>query len=769
MFDLNDDKSTRVDRDSPLERISASNPAPSGKKSKAHKLDSEANQTLHGKLMGFYRQELERQYSNRVQQAIDVDYYDNIQWTAEEVAALEARGQAPLVYNVIKTSVDWIIGSEKRGRTDFKILPRGKEDTKPAEAKTNFLKYLSDVNRTPFHTSRAFEDQVKAGIGWLEDGVADDSDGEQQYSRYENWRNMLWDSASTEMDLSDCRYLSRTKWADTDVACAFFHDRVAAIMEAKSSVGYFGTADDAQADEVMDSSEESMDAGLIGRALTDRRERVRLIEFWYRTPEKVDRLVGGMFKGEIYNPNDSRHTDAVKSGESLVAKKVMMRMRVAVMTVNALLWEGPSPYKHNSFPFTPLWGYRRDRDGMPYGVIRALRDIQDSINKRGSKALFILSSNKTFVEPSALEDGFTIDDLAEEIAKPDSIVPFKSGRLANSIKHNVDRELAAAHENMMARDIQMIQQVGGVTDENRGLKTNAVSGVAIQARQEQGSVTTNKLFDNLRFGKQVQGEKQLSLVEQFSTEEKQFRITNMRGQPDFMAINDGLPENDIARSKADYIISETDWRASMRQAQVAQLLEMITKMPPQVAIVMLDLVVDAMDVPNREEIVKRIREINGMKDPDQTEPTQEDIAKEQAAAEQAAYQKELAMAQLAEQKGKAAKAGADAEKSGAEAMKALQSTALLEAQTISQRVTATAEALVAAQSIVMLPTIAKVGDALLKEAGWPEWQPPPENAQQIPAQMGMSNMQQPQQQQLPLEEVPGLAPNATAPNQPLGV
>lgn len=759
MFDLSNDKTTRVERDSPLERMSNSNPKP-GPVEKVHPLDAEPMQELQCRIMGFYRQELERQYPNRMQQAIDVDYYDNIQWTAEEVAALELRGQAPLVYNVIKTSVDWIIGSEKRGRTDFNILPRGKEDSKQAEAKTNFLKYLSDVNRTPFHRSRAFEDQVKAGIGWLEDGVAEDDDSEPQYSRYECWRNMLWDSACTEMDLKDCRYVSRTKWADVDVAIAFFPDRKQAILEAKSSYGHFGTSNDAQSDEVMDSAEESMDASIVGRAENERRQRVRLIEFWYRSPETVDRLVGGMFKGEIYDENDSRHTEAVNAGQSMVAKKVMMRMRCAVMTVDALLWEGPSPYRHNNFPFTPIWGYRRDRDGMPYGVIRALRDIQDSINKRGSKALFILSSNKTFYEPDALIDGFTPDDLADEISKPDSMIPFKSGRMANGIEHNVDRELAAAHENMMARDIQMIQQVGGITDENRGLKTNAVSGVAIQARQEQGTVTTNKLFDNLRFACQVQGEKQLSLMEQFETAEKQFRITNMRGQPDFKTINDGLPENDIARSKADFIISETDWRASMRQAQVQQLLEMMAKMPPQVAIVMLDLVVDAMDVPNREEIVKRIREINGMKDPDQTEPTPEDQAKQQAQAEQQAYQKELAIAQLDEQKAKAKKAGAEADKAG-------QGAALLEAQTINTRVLATAEALVAAQGIVMMPTIAKVGDALLKEAGWPEWQPP-QNVQQVPAQQGMPSIPPQQQPPMPPAGVPDMAPNNIAPNQPTG-
>ncbi|MDN8793327.1 hypothetical protein Q0M19_13980, partial [Staphylococcus aureus] len=95
---------------------------------------------------------------------------------------------------------------------------------------------------------------------------------------------------------------------------------------------------------------------------------------------------------------------------------------------------------------------------------------------------------------------------------------------------------------------------------------------------------------------------------------KQFRITNQRMSAEFIDINDGLPENDITRSKADFIISDAEWRASLRQAAVEQLMEMVTRMPPEVALVTLDLIVESMDIPGREEIVKRIRQITGQRD-----------------------------------------------------------------------------------------------------------------------------------------------------------
>ena len=77
-------------------------------RSQKSELDNEVTQELHARLMGFYRQELDRQAQNRYEMAIDEDYYDNIQWDDESAAILRQRGQAPLVYNVISTSVRWV-------------------------------------------------------------------------------------------------------------------------------------------------------------------------------------------------------------------------------------------------------------------------------------------------------------------------------------------------------------------------------------------------------------------------------------------------------------------------------------------------------------------------------------------------------------------------------------------------------------------------------------------------------------------------------------
>lgn len=688
---------------------------------------------LQKRLIGFYRQELDRQSENRCQMAIDEDFYDSIQWSEHDAKVLADRGQAPIAYNVLAQSINWIIGTEKRGRTDFKVYPRGPEDAKPAQTKTEYLKYLSDVNRTPFHRSRAFEDAAKVGLGWLEDGIASDDDGDEPiYSRYESWRNMLWDSASTELDLSDCRYITRSKFVDVDVAKALAPDRADVIELAKMAGSAFGH-DMLDGDDAMDNAENerASNIGVTSAAISHLRERVRLIEVWFRRMTEVTRMQGGAYHGLVYEPYNKHHVTETDAGRARLIKKPAMRMYVALMTTEHMLYCSESPYRHNEFPFTPIWCYRYGRNGLPYGYIRGLRDIQEDINKRASKSLAILSSNKVIMDDDAVDD---MEELRDELAKPNGIIKKKKNR---QLEINADRELSDAHMDMMNRSIGMVQQVSGVTDELLGRTTNAVSGKAVQARQDQGSLATAKIYDNRRFAAQVQGEKQLSLMEQFVTEQKVFRITNSRGKADFVTINDGMPENDITRTKADFVIGEADWHISMRQAGVDQLTEMMSRLPPQIALMLMDLVVEMMDLPNSEEIVKRIRQSTGMKDPNadpNTPPTPEEQAAAAATQQQQQIQDQMMVAQL--------------RKLVADAIKAEAVAKTETARAVDLNVNAQAAAIQGAREIVLTPGVAPIADSMLADAGLPSAQIPVP-AQPVAPELPAQQPAQPAQQGMP--------------------
>ncbi|WP_373078590.1 hypothetical protein [Zhongshania sp.] len=729
-FDLSDSGKTRLKKDSPIDRM----PSHDGRfDADENYAEDDASSDLFERLISYYRKELDRQEENRAQMATDEDFYDHIQWDQSDAEEIAARGQAPIVYNVLAQTVNWIIGTEKRGRSDFHILPREKEDAQPAQKKTKLLKYLSDVNRTPFHRSRAFEDCVKAGLGWLEDGAQDDDDDQEViYSRYESWRNILWDSASTEMDLSDARYLFRSRWVDVDIAKALAPEKDN-LIDLSAVDGLVIGRSEQFSDEAMDSWEYDNERyGVSSVTGVSARQRVRLIEAWYRKPARIKKINGGTFHGETVDPGNAEMQAEIKAGEAKVHEKVQMQTHVAIMTTRGILLTGESPYKHRRFPFTPIWCYRRARDGMPYGVIRGLRDIQEDINKRASKALYIMSTNKTLAPDGFVDD---IEEWREESAKPDAVLTYKTGMKPEL---NVDRGLDQAHLDFMARGINMIEQVGGVTDEQMGRTTNATSGKAIERRQNQGALTTSKIFDNHRFAFQLQGEIQVSLIEQFFDEQKTFRVTNDRGTPEYVTVNDGLPDNDIIRSKADFVIAEGDWRNSIREAQADQLMEMLTRMPPQVAIVLLDLVVENMDLPNREDIVQRIRSISGQIDPDLDEDSPEYQKAMQGIMAKQQADKAMFDAELDEKRGKASKAIAEAKRSMRQA--------------VGDATDAQKTALEAAMAALADPQAALVADGILKESGWDEATGGEQAAQQPQPQPDQQAAQQTMQQGLPAPE-----------------
>lgn len=586
----------------------------------------------------------------------DHDVYDGDPWTAEDREEIEARGQKAINFNRTKPTCDWLIGTEKKNRIDYNVLPRTEEDAKGAEVKTQVLKYLSDVNHLPVERSQAFKDSVLSGLGWLEAGKCDEPGEEMIFIDYEDWRNLWYDPLSVRLDLKDCRFMFRRKRSDLDVACAMFPDSAGELQLNIKMNNNDDSWDESSHDPDTDLEAQIEDQGSDGSGEYSGRPRVELIECWYRTPERVDVLKDGSerigtLQGVRYNQNDEEHRTIVDGGFASVTNSIRMIMRCMIFSGNTILQDEDSPYNHGRFPFVPIWGYRKKKDNTQYGVVRNIRDIQDDLNKRRSKALFILSTNQIIMDDGAVDDE---DELAEEVARPDGIITKKKGY---ELEINNDRSLAREHVDMMMQDAEYIESVGGVTDEQMGRETNAVSGKAIEARKEQGNIVNSELFDNLRVSTQLLGEIILSLVEQFYTEEKIIRLTNEKNQPEFINLNQPDPVtgemlNSITASKADFVVDETAFSASVRRATFESLMDMITKLPPEVSIALLDLIVNLSDIPGKDDLVARIRAVNGMSDPDidpdDPEQQAEVEAKRQQEEAEAAYQEMLRKLEIAE-------------------------------------------------------------------------------------------------------------------------
>ncbi len=634
-------------------------------------LDKEETQDRLKRIKDWWMRTTSTLASSRKEMMIDHEYYDSEQWTEEEKLELRERGQEPVVFNMVATSIDWILGTEKRQRVDWHILPRTRHDTAGAEAKTKLLKYISDVNNIPLQRSLAFEDACKGGLGWLEAGVRNDPTKERIYVQCEDWRNIWYDMLAKRLDLQDSRFMFRAKWLDLDVAMSMWPERASHIKTAAySGRPYFDELVQGEhtieEDEAMDLESAVSELGEGEKEYP--RNRVRMIECWYRVPEHVKIMRGeelGVLDGEEFDPDMPEHRYFTDSGVAQITDALRYKVRVMIYTGNVVVYDGPSPYRHNRFPFVPVWGKRRKKDGTPYGTIRNMRSPQNDLNKRRSKALFILSTNKIVADEDATDDW---EELYNEASRPDGVVKKRRG---SELQIYNETALADAHTQLMDQDAMYIQDASGVTNENLGRDTNAISGKAITAKQEQGHTVTLKLFDNHMHAFKTLGEIVLSLIEQFYSEAKQIRIVKHKGTPEWVEINmpqpDGSIVNDITASKADFILAESDYNDSLRQALFESLSEMVTRIDPNIAMQLLDIVVELSDLPGKDEIIARIREITGMDDPyadpDDPEAQAKKEAKEQAKAEEAEMEKQKAIAEVEMAKAEVEKARADTQKS----------------------------------------------------------------------------------------------------------
>ncbi|MEG0413470.1 MAG: hypothetical protein RR584_11490, partial [Comamonas sp.] len=190
---------------------------------------------------------------------------------------------------------------------------------------------------------------------------------------------------------------------------------------------------------------------------------------------------------------------------------------------------------------------------------------------------------------------------------------------------------------------------------------NASSGEAIKARQLQGSVVTTEPFDNLRLATQVQGQKQLSLVEQWYTEEKVIRLSGAKGALDWLVINkaetqpDGTVRylNDVTSALGDYVVSEQDYAGTMRGVLYDSMNQMAGRMgDPMLALRLMTIAMEFCDLPNHQEIAEEIRKVTGERDPNKplTPEEQQQIQQQMSAQAQAMQmQQQQAQAALQEQ------------------------------------------------------------------------------------------------------------------------
>ena len=598
----------------------------------------------------------------RLDSDTDCDYYDGAQTTAEVVQRLKEAGIPPQDSNLIKPTINAVLGLEARSRTDYKVTSDDENQAEIAEGLSARIKEAETESRTDRAMSDAYSSMIRAGIGWVE--VSREFDPlKYPYRVREVHRNEIyWDWTAKEPDLSDARYLRRDKWVDRLQASLMLPDQAELIQNSWcgwNNLDVYGGTDTgmARAYEI----EQAWGQGQQDY-LNRNSGMVRLSELWYRHFEEGYVLALPDGKAIEYREENPYHQMAVVQGRVQVQKSLLARTRVSIWLGPHKLMDVPSPLPNTDFPYVPFWCFRKDRSRAPYGLIRDMRGPQDQIIDLDILLYEVLNSVKVEVDNDALDlSQNSYHEVAQNISSLRSMTVLNAQRRnAAGFKVTREHQLAAQVFQLMQERKRRIEEVGGIYRAMLGADTTATSGVAINSLVEQGSTVLAEPNDNFRYARRIVGQQLLALIKQdMLGNATAVAVKRGAGQKivyfNRQIVTDAGPvvENDIATAQVKVVLEDIPATPSFRAQQLRSFSQIVQAAPPAYQAVLYPAMLELSDVPNRHELADQLRKVGGVDAADQR--TQ--LMREQFQA--AMEQQQLAMARLQEQLVKAQQALTD--------------------------------------------------------------------------------------------------------------
>lgn len=552
----------------------------------------------------------------------DCEMYDgDKQWTEEDYQLAFDAGIDPLTINRTFPVVNLLLGSEALNKHDVTVEGRTKDDVEIGNTMTESVKYILDQNNGLSLISQSFKDQVIPGLGFLSVCHNPDPRREKIWIRYYDWKDMGWDPFGDPwLDPTGCRYVYYQPWKDLDTLIAQFPEKEDDLNEAFNQYNEWTTRGILPRGVNQDESQliEEMKQRIAVDAYN--RKRVRPCEFWYVMFEKAlfakfpnddaIEITKDMSQSDIYQ--------AVVASVELV-KAVVPKVKTCTFLGEVELYRGPSPYRHNEYPFVPFYGYL-DRFNYPFGVPRNIRGQNEEVNKRRSMMLAQLKNRRVTLEEDVVEESDDLQKIYEETQKLGGFIVVKSGKL-DKIKIEEQAKLNPEQSRIMEQSEQEIQEISGANADMLGYKSKQVSGVAIERKQAQGSTITAPIFANKQRSMKRLGDLIVPEIQGQWRGEKILRVVDrITGAKKFVELNKRVEgpmgeiqiKNNITQGKFDCVVSEAPATETVRERFIELLIEWIKKSPPEIIPFLLSTAMEISNLPNKEQLMAKIQPLLGI-------------------------------------------------------------------------------------------------------------------------------------------------------------
>lgn len=451
------------------------------------------------------------------------NYFDDKQWTDEEKAALQKRKQPIVWENLIKPKVESLCGLERQGRVDPIAYPRVPSKEQDANAATDALRYVEQDQDLDIKKSKVFENMLIEGEGAVEVAVRRQRNGViDPYVVRISYDRLYGDPHSSEADRSDASFVGYITWMDVERAKKKWPEKVD-VIEATQSRGVSSTFDTYD------------DKPKWAAWYDEKRKRIRINTHYH--------LEGGVWHKCVF-------TLAGELEES---------------APSVFLDDEGNP----ECPLIMQAAYV-DQDNDRYGIVRSMIPLQDEVNKRRSKFLHMVNSNRWRVGQAQQQDK---EMLRKELARPDAIVIGDSGEVESLDMASKD----AAQFTLYQATVASLKGNVGPNAYLQGKQGENQSGRAVLAQQQAGMTEMTPLLDNLRHFT-IRVYRQIwNRIRQYWTEERWIRVTDDERNVRFVGLNTRPELSPEQAVMAAQMVQMTLANGEIDQATAQQYLQEIQK------------------------------------------------------------------------------------------------------------------------------------------------------------------------------------------------
>lgn len=591
------------------------------------------------------------------------EYFDGNQFDYELKLKYLERGLPLLYENCIRRWITTVLGQQRDNQADGVVRVEDNRFEQLGEALSVKLKEAERLSHADMAIYQAFDAMIKGGIGWVE--VGDPIDPFSYEHRVENipWREMWWDTSDKTPGLSNAEWFRRVQYHRRN-------DVLAAFPDSTELVKLAGSDDDpltwAEQERYERSELYQRDPSQWSRFSTDSRDMMCLNEIRYRVWFNGYIMEGPAGPEPFYEDNEE-HLKRYYAGLVNPMPARYRRSRRAYWLGPHLLHDSWLDLPNGEIGWVPFLCYVEDLTGVPYGLIRDMIPLQDEINTRKAKAAWAIDQTTIVADHDAAMDW---DDVRNNVNRRNGII-LLDGSKPNK-QFSLDR-----HQGLSDSNLRMYESAKATIGYIHGLdapfagspSTPGQSGVAIKELQNQSQASLGLPIDNYRDARlRVLNLLLDRIVQRFGNKPMMLKYQRQNDNAvKQVAVNipveiDGQivvlsPKN----IRKQLVIDDVPSTPTYRRQQYERIVNTLNTMPPEAQMMMLPVLFEMSDIPNRMVYADMARKQLGIGEPRNQEEADAQAAEQEKKdmADRIAIEQEAA--KLATEQAKAAKLAAERE------------------------------------------------------------------------------------------------------------